>query len=233
MDRRAEEQIDARSRERLREAMVTSRVAGGLQLLEEGRLNEARLEFDEALKLDPDNAEAQNGLMRIDAQIDSLVEGHLAEGNARFAEKDYGEAIVSWNKALELKPELDDVRRRIEEAKGLLVLNQKLRDAVEAYSTGDTARARTLFDQILNLDADNPTALEYIEIMSRKDVVTVSLDELKRDEEYWSKYLEGLALFREKKYEEAIEVWQVVLDKYPGSRETRANMEQARLRMGQ
>ena len=47
------------------------------------------------------------------------------------------------------------------------------------------------------------------------------------------KYLEGLRLFREKDYQRAIDLWQTVLDKYPGSKETRANIEQARLRMQQ
>jgi tetratricopeptide (TPR) repeat protein len=233
IDRRASEEIDSQSRAKAREDMVRSRVTGGLQLLEEGRLSEARVEFSEALKLDPENVEARDGLARIDTEIDRLVRAHTAEGDARFAAKDYGEAIVAWNKSLELKPDQSDIRRKIEDAKQLLVLNQKLRDAVEAHSAGDVTLARELFDEVLNLDADNPTALEYIERMNYKDVPVVLLDELKNDQEYWDKYLEGLTLFRDKKYEEAIEIWQTVLDKYPGSQETRANIEQARLRMEQ
>ncbi|MCK4655820.1 MAG: tetratricopeptide repeat protein, partial [candidate division Zixibacteria bacterium] len=231
IDRRAAEEIDSQSRAKAREEMVRSRVNGGLQLLEEGKLNEARVEFNETLKLDPENVEARDGLVRIDTETDRLFRALEAEGDARFAAKDYGEAIVAWNKALELKPDQGDIRRRIEGAKRLLVLNQKLRDAVEAYLAGDVARARELFDEVLNLDAGNPTALEYIETMNYKDVPVVLLDELKNDQEYWGKYLEGLTLFRDKKYEEAIEIWQTVLDKYPGSQETRANIEQARLRM--
>ena len=233
VDRRATEEIDAQSRAKAREDMVRSRVNGGLQLLEEGKLSEAQVEFNEALKLDPENVEARDGLVRIDVETDRLVEAHTTEGDVRFAARDYGEAIVAWNKALELKPNQTDIRRKIEGAKQLLVLNQKLRDAVEAYSAGDVALARELFDEILNLDADNPTALEYIETMNYKDVPVVLLEELKNDQEYWEKYLEGLTLFRDKKYEEAVAVWQTVLDKYPGSQETRANIEQARLRIEQ
>lgn len=231
IDRRAAEEIDSQSRVRAREDMVRSRVNGGLQLLEDGKLSEARVEFDEALKLDPENVEARDGLARIETEIDKLVKAHISEGNARLNAKDYGEAIVAWNRSLDLKPDQGDIRRKIEDAKRLLVLNQKLRDAVEAYSVGDVARSRELFDEVLNLDGDNPTALEYIEMMNQKDVPVVLIDELKNDQEYWDKYLEGLTLFRDKKYEEAIAVWKTVLDKYPGSKETRANIEQARLRM--
>jgi cytochrome c-type biogenesis protein CcmH/NrfG len=231
--RRAAEEIDSQSRAKARDDMVRSRVNGGLQLLDEGKLGEARVEFNEVLKLDPENVEARDGLARIDTEIDRLVRAYTAEGDARFSAKDYGEAVVAWNKALELKPDQSDIRRRIENAKRLLVLNQKLRDAVEAYSDGEVDRARELFDEVLSLDPQNATALRYIETMNQKDVPVVLLDELKSDQEYWDKYLEGLTLFRDKKYEEAIAVWQAVLEKYPGSRETRANIEQARLRMEQ
>ena len=100
----------------------------------------------------------------------------------------------------------------------------------------------TLFARIVNCFPFAPhlafwqvvfAGLEYIETMNYKDVPVVLLDELKNDQEYWGKYLEGLTLFRDKKYQEAIEIWQTVLDKYPGSQETRANIEQARLRMEQ
>jgi tetratricopeptide (TPR) repeat protein len=233
LDERAAEEIDAKSRERARENMVSSRVAAGLDLLEQGELDEARVEFNAALKLDADNATAKDGLARIGAETDTLVQTYRADGDVMFAARDYGEAIVAWNRALELKPDQDDIRRKVAEAKRLMTLNQKLRDAIEAYSYGDLELARRVFREVLNIDGDNRTALEYIDIMDRKDVPVVPLDELKADQEYWEKYVEGLALFRNKRYQDAIDVWQSVLDKYPGSRETRANMEQARLRMEQ
>ena len=233
VDQRAKEEVNTKSHAKAREEMVSSRVANGLILLNEGKLNEARIEFVEALKLEPENLEAQDGLAQIDARIDRLVKEYRSEGNKKFAAQDYGGAVVAWNKVLELKPDLTNIRRKIKQANNLMVLNQKLRDAVEAYSSGDTTSARSLFDEVLKLDEGNTTAIEYLEMMNQKDVPVVTLDELKADSTYWEMYLNGLKLFRDKQYEKAIEEWQKILDKYPGSLETKTNIEQARLRMGQ
>lgn len=233
IEERDAEELETHTREKSRTDMIESRLNSGMALLDEGKLNEASVEFNEALKLDPDNAQAQEGLSRIEDEIDRLVNQYRSDGEVRFAAKDYGEAIVIWNRALELRPEMDDFERRIESARRLMVLDQKLSSAMDAYSSGDTLSARRLFNEVLEIDPENPSAIEHLRIMDVESIPVVTLDQLQDDEEYWTKYLEGLRLFREKQYQQAIDVWQDVLDKYPGSAETKANIEQARLRLDQ
>lgn len=231
MEERAAEELETQTREKARADMIESRLTNGMALLDEGKLDEASVEFNAALKLDPDNEQAREGLTRIEEEIDRLVSQYRSDGNARFAAKDYGEAIVIWNKALELRPGTADFEHSIDRARRLMVLDQKLSGAMDAYSSGDTISARVLFNEVLDLDPENPSAIEHLRIMDEVSVPVVTLDQLQGDEEYWTKYLEGLRLYREKQYQQAIDVWQDVLEKYPGSAETKANIEQARLRL--
>jgi len=225
-----ETSIEEKSRKRALDAMVSDRVNNGLDLLNQGKLVEAREEFNQALKLDSTNVDARSGIERIDSEVAGQVRDLVASGDARFAAKDYTEAVVNWNKALELNPNTPGVSDKVARAKRLMVIDQKLRDALETYAEGDTARARSLFNDVLKLDSNNQTAVEYLRTMDRVEAETVTLDELRQDAEYWKLYLDGLGYFRNKQYDEAIEAWQKVLDKYPGSRETLTNIEQAKLR---
>ncbi|MBD3382586.1 MAG: tetratricopeptide repeat protein, partial [candidate division Zixibacteria bacterium] len=59
----------------------------------------------------------------------------------------------------------------------------------------------------------------------------VAIEEIRQDEEYWQYYLDGLKSFGEGDYEQAIEMWERVLEKYPGSEDTRENLRQARSRL--
>ncbi|MBU1318839.1 MAG: PorV/PorQ family protein [candidate division Zixibacteria bacterium] len=225
-----ESQIEEKSRERAVGSMVTDRVANGMSLLNEGKLGEAREELNQALKLDSTNVAALDGLARIDAAVARRVQVHISNGDARFSVQDYGEAVVSWNRALELKPDLPIVREKVARAKRLMVIDQRLRDALETYAEGDTAQARSLFTEVLTLDQNNATAIEYIRIMDRVEAETITLDELRQDTEYWKLYLDGLGYFRNKQYDEAIDAWEKVLEKYPGNREALTNIGQAKLR---
>jgi tetratricopeptide (TPR) repeat protein len=61
----------------------------GLAAYQEGELSRAIADFSEAIKLDPDFAEA-----------------HFQRGNARLAKEEYEEAIADFKRAVKLKPEL-------------------------------------------------------------------------------------------------------------------------------
>jgi len=232
-DEQTKSQIEEKSRELSIGNMVTDRVANGISLLNQGKLGEAREELSQALKLDSTNVAAREGLARIDAAVVRRVQDHISNGDARFSAQDYGEAVVSWNRALELNPDLPVVREKVARVKRLMVIDQRLRDALETFAAGDTAQARSLFTEVLTLDQNNSTAIEYIRLMDRVEAETVTLDELRQDTEYWKLYLDGLSYFRNKQYDEAIDTWERVLEKYPGNREALTNIEQAKLRRDQ
>lgn len=228
---REQEQIEQITTEQTRAQMIEQRLSAGNDYLEKGKLQEARAEFEAVLQADPENAEADSGLDKVESEIRNRVSGFVREGDRHYANENYSDAILSWSRALELDPERADIRRKIRSAEGAIDLSQTIRTAVDSYAAGDTASARLLFNQVLEVDPENPTALEYIAELNKVAIPDVPLEELQADEEYWNLYLEGLKLYREKNYAEAIGTWERVLEKYPGSSETKDNIEQARRRL--
>lgn len=229
----AEEELDEVSAARARSEMVSRRIARGDTLLTAGRLLDARVEYEEALRIDSTNHTAGYGIVVVNGKIDSLVASLVADGDRKLAGRNYTDAIGSYNKALDLRGDMPEVRRKVERAKNLILLDQKLRDGVQAYNSGDTASARRLFGDALKIDGTNETALGYLKRIDEESTPVTTLEQLQSDPDYWELYVRGLTHFRNKEYKEAIDMWGRVLDKYPGSKETRANIEQARLRMGQ
>jgi tetratricopeptide (TPR) repeat protein len=230
LEQQTREEIEAQSEQKATENLIAERLDNARGLFESGKLAESRAEFDEVLRLDPDNTLARDGLLQIDAEVDRQVRSYIARGDERFAAGQFAEAIVQWSRALALKPDLREATRKTARARALIDTDRKVGDAVQAYSESDTATARRLFEEVLDIDSTNQTAISYIVIMDREQAPVVAMEELKGDAEYWKIYLEGVQLFRDKKFDKAIDKWELVLQKYPGSREALQNIEQAKLR---
>jgi tetratricopeptide (TPR) repeat protein len=193
----------------------------------------ARMEYAKILELDSADQHALDRLRRIDELYETRFIELIAEGETYMEQELYAEAVVAYNEARKLKPDDRNVRERINLAKTRLLVVQKLKTAVELLNNRDTAAAKTAFGEILQIDPEEKVAADYLEkLRERIPIRPVPIDELKADQETWRLYLEGLQYFSEGEYEKAIENWEIVLDKYPGSEDTRENLRQARLRLG-
>jgi len=87
------------------------------------------------------------------------------------------------------------------------------------------------FQAVLDVDPDDPVALEYMEKLTPAADEVSTLEDLQKNKTIWQFYLDGLRFMRNKEYEKAIEAWQKVLKAYPDNLDTRNNLEQARLRL--
>lgn len=67
-----------------------------------GRLLEARRLLDGSVRLDPNNASAQQRLREVDATIHATVEQGLAAGQRDFTYLRYADAILQWEQVLSL-----------------------------------------------------------------------------------------------------------------------------------
>ncbi|HDS00907.1 MAG TPA: PorV/PorQ family protein [candidate division Zixibacteria bacterium] len=232
LESRARQELDTRAGELAFERLMRqyNRIADSLY--ESGEYEKARLEYEKVLQLDSANSKALDRLSEIEVHFDRAADSLKARGQALIAQNEYAEAVVVLTEAQELSPDDAEIGRRIAFARTRLLIDRKLRNAAEKLDEGDTAAARVIFQEILELDPEEPLTLDYLEQLEREtEIEPVSIGQLKADSQYWNLYLEGLELFGDGKYREAIEKWEIVLEKYPGSRDVRENIRQARLRL--
>jgi len=226
-------QIDTKAVELAYEQLLDKYNRNADSLFKAEELENARMEYAKILELDSINQHAMERLREIEELYDARFSELIAEGETYMEQYLYAEAVVAFNEAWELKPNNRNVQERINLAKTRLLVVQKLKTAVELLNRGDTTAARTAFGDILEIDPEDKVVADYLEkLKERVPIRPVSIDELKADEEIWRMYLEGLQYFSEGEYKQAIENWEIVLGKYPGSEDTRENIRQARLRLG-
>lgn len=105
------------------------------------------------------------------------------------------------------------------------------RALLSAAASGDTAAILSTAQSVLGEFPDHALASEYLRRYTPKGAA-VPIDQLQRDTEAWGWYTQGLVAFREGRFEDAIRFWEQVQARYPGSEDTKKNLDQARLRLG-
>ena len=152
---------------------------------------------------------------------------------------DYPAALDSYYRVLELNPfnkAAIDYRRKLFKK---LSRNEQLNLAIKSFQQGNRTRARTLFEGAVAIEPDNQLALGYLRRLDRSSskasapikTEPATLETLQADKDIWPLYLEGLKHMRDKKYTEAIDAWEKVLDAYPDNLNTINNINQASLRL--
>lgn len=225
-------EIDTKAGEKAYDQLLEKHRLSADSLFATGEYDNARLEYRKVLELDSNSTHARQRLDDIEAHFEQRFESLVNRGDRQVNGENYADAIVSYTEALEIKPGSPEVRRKIGRAKQQMLLAQNIDQAVELLEGGDTASAQQAFESILEDHPDNKTAADYLRRMSEeKAVPPVAIEEIRQDEEYWQYYLDGLKSFGEGNYEQSIEMWERVLEKYPGSEDTKENLRQARSRL--
>ncbi|MEA1981017.1 MAG: hypothetical protein U9N54_08590, partial [candidate division Zixibacteria bacterium] len=131
----------------------------------------------------------------------------------------------------QLEPNNVDARNGRDAIGAKLNLSQQLNKGIDQYNRDKHKDASRTFRAVLSVYPSEPIALEYLRKMQSSNKKPITLQDIQNDKDIWSLYLDGLRFMRDKEYQNAIDVWEKVLKKYPLNRETRDNIEQARLRL--
>jgi tetratricopeptide (TPR) repeat protein len=230
----AQTEIDTRAGQMAFEQLMEKYSATADSLYDLGEYENSRLEYEKMLELDSANVNASERIDLINLHFEQKVDSLKTEAERLINREDYAEAIVLLTDARALKPGDTEISSRLNFARRKLLIAQKLRNAINVLNSGDTVAAQEQFMEVLDIDPQEKVATSYLEQLHEKSqVVPVSIDEIKADPEYWKLYLDALELFGDGKYKEAIQKWEKVLEKYPGSEDTRENLRTARLRLGE
>ena len=148
----------------------------GERFFEEGNLINARADFQAVVGLQPDHAAALGYLKQIETQFQSFVENFYREGLAAFAAEDYETAKDAFEKVIVIKPDHEEARAQL--AKSIEILEARKRqeqiiaqkeesakifqEGLVSYKKEQYDEAINLFNQVLEIDAENGEAKRYL-----------------------------------------------------------------------
>jgi len=167
----------------------------------------------------------------IEDDIATDIAANLKVAGKAENEKEYFRAIEAYTRILELDPSNAEIHAAKGRLGAKLDLAHQLNLGIEMYKVGQYEEAMKRFQAVLDVDPDDPVALEYMEKLTPAADEVSTLEDLQKNKTIWQFYLDGLRFMRNKEYEKAIEAWQKVLKAYPDNLDTRNNLEQARLRL--
>jgi len=161
-------------------------------------------------EIDPNHFAARRLKDDIDDAMQESVAASLKVGSEAVMQGDQVRAIEAYQHVLYLDPDNAEAIKGKQDVAINLDIARHLNVGIDLFKAGRYAEARKQFQLVLSAK---------------------TLEKIQRDSDIWQLYLDGLRHMRNQDYQKAIDVWEQVLDAYPGNENTLNNIEQARLRL--
>ncbi|MBU0650590.1 tetratricopeptide repeat protein, partial [bacterium] len=202
----------------------------GKMFYSEGRYQESLAQFEQALKLDPNDAESKEFTVRCRASIEQQKERKyrisklVSEGVTAYQNEKYIDAIKYLEKAQNLDPNNSVVKDYYEKAQEKIKEMDKetsilITKGKQAFEEGRYNDSIVFFNEVLSLDPENYTAKDYIvKINNEIGSIEERKKELERKEGKLSQGLDDLvtnlnkakALYEAGRIEESLEIFNKV-----------------------
>lgn len=197
--------------------------------LEEDDFNRARIFFAQVRALAPGHPDAARGLSEADARAATVIGRKLAEAAANLEASNFRRALAGYREVLDISPTnadaLDGLKRGRKSLQG--ELDRLVASGNENLEKGLFQKAAALFQQALALDPFQPDAQAAMERLERlKDAGVKPGDERRL-------YLQGIELYTQGRYEDAVTAWERLLVLSPGHEKALMNIEKARRKLRQ
>lgn len=190
-------------------------------------------DFQNALDRSPNNPEVLKAMSETRELLDKRIASFIARARASAAANNFSEALKLLSEARGLDPTNQTVQREIDsELKRInsrLTFLESTRNGLDAYQRQDYQAAMELFEKALLLEPNNATVREY-----HKKAIVRAFATFKTLEGSSEKmYLQGVDLYVEGKYEQAIKVWNKILEADPYNKRVLNAVEKAEDQMRQ
>ncbi len=142
--------------------LVENKFEEGMALYRQGRLVEAAGRWEESSKLSPNNLKAKYWLKKAKRE---LADEHFRRGQRAYRQHRLREALDQWYSALVLNPRYPRLSGLIAKAESEARdqdANEKLQNALNLYSQGQTIEALKMLDSILETGPGNAKAQKLI-----------------------------------------------------------------------
>jgi tetratricopeptide (TPR) repeat protein len=206
----------------------------------DGKLQEAITLYQKASKERPSDNLPKQKIIDIEQEIKNKqdAEANLAQrtlnydkfmkaGNEQFKKEQWELALGNFTQASAMLPEKDEPNQKIEQIKNIVAKQKQENDAAEAkkeqfnnlVSLGDKAFGNAIFEQALQNYEEAYSQAPEITVQRKIDITKEKIkEEQKRTEDkvWQDKLRDADNAFTEKKYDEALELYNAVLNLKPG-----------------
>jgi tetratricopeptide (TPR) repeat protein len=179
--------------------------------------------YRKVLDLDPGNAAARSRLAALNRAGDTALAGYLRQAREAMRENKVNRALAAYKKVLDLDSanvEALQGLRDWEVQAGQYLVSLEIR-AAEALAKGDYGQSEQLYKEVLTLAPGRANAREGIKKLEQLRGAGLKPADAER------LYLEGIALYTQGRYSEAVAVWQKVQQLDPGHVKAGLNIEKA------
>jgi tetratricopeptide (TPR) repeat protein len=209
------------------EQLVTSQIELGDTYYSNKDYEKAAQQYNLALLLNPDNKHAKERLDEIGQQRQTEIEALRSQVQTDMNRDDYDSALRNLGKILAIDPENREavaVRGRI---LNIIKSSDYLNEALKYFDQAEYQKSIALTDSALALNPDSEGAQSLKRRLRSYTAKVTTLEDIKKNEQHWQIYLEGMDKYQASEFKEAIRLWQSLLEYYPNNPNLKRNIEQA------
>jgi tetratricopeptide (TPR) repeat protein len=199
----------------------------GRLFLDKNQFTESLIEFNLALERAPEDATMVSAVSTTQRRLQEEINRLVSQGRQQFQNGDYSEAMRLLTDARVLGGDNPAIQTEIETLIRRVKIQDNIQKGLSLFEIGEYDTAIQMFDEALKVNPDEELARQYLE---RSRLESQSREE-KMDPETERRYLEGMDRFVKGKYQDAITIWQEILDKHPYNRKVLKAVKGARERL--
>lgn len=210
-------------------AYAAQKVAEGTRALEEGDAVSGLRAFAAALVADPTNAEAERGRGRARAYLRAPIDAVLESGRAALEDDRIDSAVEVAAQALAIDPEDEpavafrkEVENEVSRRRFIAETENRFRMALARIRDRDFEGGHSLLREVMERNKEHVGARAALDLLDER------LKARERNQALAAAFAEGLGLFQEGRFAEALDRWAPVVEQEPGRGALRIYMARAR-----
>jgi len=209
------------------QSFIYERIEKGRLYLDKKQFTEALIEFNMALERDPENQSVTDAIQTTRRRLTEELGSLIRRGRQELQNENYSEALRLFSEARLLSPDDPNVLKEIETLVERTKIQENIQQGLMLYDIGEYNEALDIFGNILETDPTNEFIKQYYD---RTKIETADGAE-EMDAATKRKYLEGVDKFLLGKYQEAINIWEGILETDPYNKKVLEALNGARERL--
>jgi tetratricopeptide (TPR) repeat protein len=197
--------------------------------LRQNQFSEAILEFNNALERDPNNPTLKSAIATARRRRVEESQRLIAQSQIEMSNQNFSDALIILSDARTLAENNTSLNQQIDDVEMQISIQQKINQGILLYQISEFAKALAIFEEVLVLDPENETALDY---QRRSKIETIS-KEATMDEETEKQYLKGMEEYFNENLSEAIKIWEEILIQQPYNKKVLKAIQGAKDKMAQ